>query len=105
MSFRYEIWEKSSWGKGNSSPKDTSSTLDMAMDLSKSLSKKGDKFFVLDKNQSPSVIRGFGINGKWHDAIANCKRCSNSGDDYSGNFNWSQDNTCTTCQGASWKPY
>lgn len=106
MLYRYEIWCQNIWQETiGEPPAYTTSTLDMAMEYAKDYSKEGDIYFVLDKSQNPSKVRGFGRDGKWINATENCKRCDNSGRDYSGNFDLDEDDTCKTCQGSSWKPF
>lgn len=100
--YRYEVWYKSKWGRGGTDPENVEVTLDSAMLLAEKLSKT-EPAFVLDKSQSPSKIRGFGIAGKWIDAVDNCKRCGNTGSDPSAS--WWQDETCKACKGTSWKPF
>lgn len=91
---RYEVWYRNSWGQSKTDPIETFATLDTAMLSAIKNSKTGSDTFVLDKNQNPSVIRGFGMNGVWIDAVLDCKKCSN----------WSYDEEdCKSCKSASWK--
>ncbi len=75
---RYEIWDQEAWESGGS-PSNVVHTLDTAMLEVQRLSSSEVVYFVLDKSQVPSKVRGFGIASKWLDAVANCKRCHNYG--------------------------
>lgn len=103
---RYEVWNKKNWGTTGGQPGETKATLDMAIVWAKAeIIIDGDILFIFDKGQSPSKVRGFVIKGKWLDAVDNCKRCGNTGNDYSGNWYAQQVNVCTNCRGASWRPF
>lgn len=91
---RYEIWHRHLWGNQFSGPEEILATLDMAMIRAVDLSKSNNITFVLDKNQNPSVVRGFGMNGKWLNAV-DCKKCNNS----------TSDDDCRACMQASWKHF
>lgn len=88
----YEVWFRNDWGEAGSSPEFTFATLDMAKLKAIQISTKFATF-VLDKNQNPSVVRGFGIKNKWFDAV-DCAKCDN----------WSYTyDVCKACNSASWK--
>jgi hypothetical protein len=120
---KFEIWNREKLGGHQGLPEDAFYTLGRAMDEAKSKS-KGTKstsvwqtdpkdpwgsgkplqvdipkmFAVIERSDKASVIRGYGINGKWHDA-RDCKRCNNSGQNQKS---WQE--FCPSCNGASFKP-
>lgn len=57
-----------------------------------------NSFAVVERGDKQSVVRGYGIGGKWKDAT-DCKRCNNSGEETGA---WGM--PCNSCQGASFKP-
>lgn len=104
MQYRYQIWMQYKWGINTESPEIVCATLDEAMHQAKKISGKihktlkGEPFyptiFVLDCSNPPYGIRGFGMNGKWVDALDSCKSCRSSAMDVED---------CSYCKGAAWK--
>jgi hypothetical protein len=121
---RYEVWKKENLGQRKATPEDTFFTLDNAISAAKKLSIGTHKvsswdpdpkdpwgfgkpteidvanmYALVERSNSQSVIRGYGINGVWKDAVAHCKRCNDSGQDKQ---HWQE--SCPSCKGASYKP-
>lgn len=92
---RYDVWVRDKWG-GKSDAEATFATLDTAILSATKLSKGAGVTFVLDKNQNPSTVRGFGMNGVWYPAVDNCKKCNNA-----AHYQWEDE--CKACKTASWK--
>jgi hypothetical protein len=56
-----------------------------------------DKAYALIERDQQSLVRGWGINGKYYER-KDCGRCDNTGDDGSGV------GLCTSCKGSSINP-
>jgi hypothetical protein len=118
---RYEVWDKKKLGVRKATPEDTFFTLDNGIAAAKKLSVgtwehhevdwsgKNPKDFkiqvpnmmaLIERGACQSIIRGYGIDGQWKDAVANCKRCNNTG---MYPQRWTEEN-CPSCKGASFKP-
>lgn len=121
---KYEVWNKADLGGRKTQPLSTHFTIDNGIEAAKKASvgtHEKDTFNVdpkdpwgfgtpgkitvpnmaalVERSDCQSVIRGYGINGQWKDAVAHCKRCSNTGTDKD---NWNV--PCASCKGASAKP-
>lgn len=120
---KFEVWNREKLGVNSGLPEDTFYTLGCAMDTAR-VKSKGTKqtsvlqhdpndpwgfgknvqidvpkmFAVIERSDKASVIRGYGINGKWFDA-RDCKRCNNSGQNQKS---WQE--FCSSCSGSSFKP-
>lgn len=120
----YEVWNKNDLGQRKTTPLATHFTLDEGMRSAMKLSKGTHEHQSFDYNANDpfdvkptmvrlpnmcglveradsgqSVIRGYGIDGVWKDAVAVCKRCASTGMD---DKQWGC--PCPSCKGASYKP-
>jgi len=121
---KYEIFKKQDLATRKGLPISTHYTLDAAMETCKEKSKGTTKEKVyneklktpskpygdyeemdvpvmvalIERGDKQSRIRGWGINGKFHDA-KDCKRCKGSGQDQNA---WQL--LCQSCAGAGYKP-
>jgi hypothetical protein len=117
----FEIWKKDAIGGHHGKPERTHYTIDASILSAEELSVGNNKSQVWEddpknpysgkmvdidvpnmiaviERDKQSVVRGWGIGGKWH-PIKDCKRCNNTGQD---NNSWGR--MCAACSGCSYRP-